>query len=225
MNARLENGKYIGMMPKGLRKSLRMGLRLGALTAAILLLGCQDAPDPEVATTRTAIEAARQAGAEKSSQSTLLEATHYLDSALQEIDAQKKAFIGRDYANARRLLQKAGDKAREAQASALRASIEQDILAKAAAAKNTPPQDSLSQSPANGTSSPAAMRSSAESAINLTYAGYQKARRQAGPNAKAALESILQGLKDARTALKAKDYAKAIGLAAAAKAKLDSLPR
>jgi hypothetical protein len=225
MNARLENGKHAGTMPKGLRRSLRMGLRAGALTAAMLLLGCQDSPDPEVATTRTAIEAARQAGAEKSSQSTLLEATHYLDSALQDIDAQKKAFIGRDYANARRLLQKAGDKAREAQASALRTSIEQDILAKAAAAKNAPSPDSLSLSPGNGPSAPESMRRSAESAINLTYAGYQKARRQAGPNSKAALESILQGLKDARTALKGKDYPKALSLAGVAKAKLDSLPR
>lgn len=221
MNARLENGKYPGTM----RKGSRMGLRLGALAAVVLLLGCGDSPDPEVATARTAIEAARQAGAEKSAPSTLLEATHYLDSALQEIDAQKKAFIGRDFANARRLLQKAGDKAHEAQASALRASIEQDLQAKAAAGANGIGRpDSLSPSPA-GPSATTATKGSAESAINLTYADYQQARRQAGPNAKAALENILQGLKDARAAMKAKDYAKAVSLAGAAKAKLDSLPR
>jgi len=221
MSASLENERHPGTM----RKGLRIGLRLGALATAVFLLGCGDSPDAELATARAAIEAAKQAGAEKYSQSTLWEASHDLDSALQEIDTQKKAFIGRDFANARRLLQKAGDKAREAGASALRASIEQDILAKAAAAKDTARADSLTQSPANGPSAPTATRSGAESAINLTYAGYQKARRQAGPNAKAALESILQNLKDARAALKAKDYAKALGLSGAAKAKLDSLPR
>lgn len=222
MSARSECGRNAGTMWNG----LWIGLRAGALAAAILLLGCGDSPDPEVATARTAIEAARQAGAEKSAQSTLLEATHYLDSALQEIDAQKKAFIGRDFANARRLLQKAGDKAREAQASALRASIEQDLQAKAAAGANGIGRpDSLSPSPDAGPSATTATKGSAESAINLTYADYQKARRQAGPNAKPALESVLQGLKDARTAMKAKDYAKAVSLADAAKAKLDSLPR
>jgi hypothetical protein len=221
MNTRLENGKYSGTM----RRGLGIGLRLGALASLAFLLGCQDAPDAELATARSAIEAARQAGAEKSAQPALLEATHYLDSAVQEIDAQKKAFIGRDFGSARRLLQLAGDKAHEAGNVAMRASIEQDLQAKAAAAKDSARTDSLSQPQVPGAPDPKAIKTGAESAINLTYAAYQKARRQAGPPAKAALESVLQGLKDARTAMKAKDYAKALSLAGAAKAKLDSLPK
>lgn len=221
MNARSENGRH----PGADRKGLRIGLRLGALASAVLLLGCGNPPEAELASARSAIEAARQAGAEKAASSTLWEATHSLDSALQEIDAQKKELLGRDYANARRLLQRAGDKAREAGAAALRASIEQELQAKAAAAKDTARTDSLPPTPASGPSASATAKDDAQSAINLTYAAYQQARRQAGPDAKAALDGVMQGLKDARAALKAKDYAKALALAGAAKAKLDSLPQ
>jgi hypothetical protein len=76
-----------------------------------------------------------------------------------------------------------------------------------------------------GTPVPIPLRDSAESSINLAYAEYKQARRRTGVSAKDALEAVMRTLKEARTALKAKDYGKAIGLAAEAKGKLDSLPK
>jgi hypothetical protein len=197
---------------------------IAALGLALILFGCAKPPDTELEAARSAIEAAKSAGAGKSAPGLLLESTQSLDSALQEIETQKKGFFNRDFANARRLLQKAGDKAREAGAAAARAS-EAEALAKAAAAKDSVRADSAVLAARMGTPVTIPLRDSAESSINLAYAEYKQARRRTGGSAKDALEAAMRTLKDARTALKAQDYRKAIALAAAAKGKLDSLPK
>ncbi len=203
-----------------------------ALAAALSFSGCENAPDADVQAARGAIETARKLGAEKAAQAGLWEATHYLDSALQEIDQQKKKFFGQDYSQARSLLQTSGEKAREAGVLALKASED----AKAAVAKASATKDTLAQfQAAAGAASTAAgaaprkpaTKNTAESAINLVYAEYQRARREVGTGGAAGpiFENVMKLLKDARSELKARNYAGAENTAKSAEEMLGTLPK
>ena len=209
-------------------KRMVMSFALAAL--AIGHSGCGDSVDAELQSARSAIEAAKNLGADKTALAGLWEATNYLDSALVEIDRQKKDFLRRDYANARRLLELAGIKAREAGATASQAAgskaapgegASAPVVASApAVAADTVATDTVA-------AGQVPTRDASEAAINSTYAAYQRARRKSGKDEafRARLEIALKDLLAAKSAMAKADYVQAMNLARSAGGMLETIPK
>ncbi len=86
------------------------------VTAAVLMTGCQKPPEQELAAAQQAIDAAKQAEAEKYAQTELSTVQTTLDQARAEIETQKAKWFP-NYDNAKKLLADAktqGDQAKEA---------------------------------------------------------------------------------------------------------------
>ena len=86
------------------------------VTAAVLMTGCQKPPEQELAGAQQAIDAAKQAEAEKYAQSELSGAQSTLDQARAEIETQKAKWFP-NYDNAKKTLEQAktqGDQTKEA---------------------------------------------------------------------------------------------------------------